>query len=151
MSIPPTPVNWLVTGEQRLLSLASKHLCLSLLQVSALDCPFDPLKSFPGPQPAVGLLPLNAPSFLLLNIYCLPGFPGLEPKMTTHSNTLAWKILWSLVGYRPWGCSETTEQLHFHTLEKEMATHPSVLAWSIPGTGEPGRLPSMGSHRVGHI
>ena len=35
-------------------------------------------------------------------------------------------------------------------LEKEMATHSSVLAWRIPGTGEPGRLPSMGSHRVGH-
>ena len=35
-------------------------------------------------------------------------------------------------------------------LEKEMATHPSVLAWRIPGTGEPGGLPSMGSHRVGH-
>ena len=38
----------------------------------------------------------------------------------------------------------------FPTLEKEMVTHSSVLAWRIPGTGEPGRLPSMGSHRVGH-
>ena len=38
---------------------------------------------------------------------------------------------------------------HFHTLEKEMATHSSVLAWRIPGTGEPGGLPSMGLHRVG--
>ena len=38
----------------------------------------------------------------------------------------------------------------FHALEKEMATHSSVLAWRIPGTGEPGELPSMGSHRVGH-
>ena len=38
-----------------------------------------------------------------------------------------------------------TERLHFHTLEKEMATHSSVLAWRIPGTGEPGGLPSMGS------
>ena len=35
-------------------------------------------------------------------------------------------------------------------LEKEMATHSSVLAWRTPGTGEPGGLPSMGSHRVGH-
>ena len=35
-------------------------------------------------------------------------------------------------------------------LEKEMATHSRVLAWRIPGTGEPGGLPSMGSHRVGH-
>ena len=39
---------------------------------------------------------------------------------------------------------------HFHALEKEVATHSSVLAWRIPGTGEPGGLPSMGSHRVGH-
>ena len=38
----------------------------------------------------------------------------------------------------------------FHALEKEMATHSSVLAWRIPGTAEPGGLPSMGSHRVGH-
>ena len=39
---------------------------------------------------------------------------------------------------------------HFHALEKEMATHSSVLAWKIPGTGEPGGLLSMGSHRIGH-
>ena len=39
---------------------------------------------------------------------------------------------------------------HFHALEKEMATHSSVLAWRIPGMGEPGGLPSLGSHRVGH-
>ena len=38
---------------------------------------------------------------------------------------------------------------HFHALEKGMATQSSVLAWRIPGTGEPGGLPSMGSHRVG--
>ena len=43
-----------------------------------------------------------------------------------------------------------TFTFHFHALEKEMATHSSVLAWRIPGTGEPGGLPTMGSHRVGH-
>ena len=43
-----------------------------------------------------------------------------------------------------------TFTFHFHALEKEMATYSSVLAWRIPGTGEPGGLPSMGSHRVGH-
>ena len=46
--------------------------------------------------------------------------------------------------------SDFTFTFHFHALEKEMATHSSVLAWRIPGTGEPGGLPSMGSHRVGH-
>ena len=39
---------------------------------------------------------------------------------------------------------------HFHALEKSLATHSSVLAWRIPGTGEPGGLPSLGQHRVGH-
>ena len=46
--------------------------------------------------------------------------------------------------------SDFTFAFHFHPLEKEMATHSSVLAWRIPGTGEPGGLLSMGSHRVGH-
>ena len=46
--------------------------------------------------------------------------------------------------------SDFTFTFHFHALEKEMATHSSVLAWRIPGTEEPGGLPSMGSHRVKH-
>ena len=46
--------------------------------------------------------------------------------------------------------SDFTFTFHFHALEKEMATHSNVLAWRIPGTGEPGGLPSTGSHRVGH-
>ena len=61
----------------------------------------------------------------------------------------------SLVGCSPWGCqeSDTIERLHFHfslsAWEKEMATHFGVFAWRIPGTGEPGGLPSLGLHRVG--
>ena len=46
--------------------------------------------------------------------------------------------------------SDFTFTFHFHAPEKEMATHSSVLSWRIPGTGEPGGLPSMGSHRVRH-
>ena len=46
--------------------------------------------------------------------------------------------------------SDFTFTFHFHALERKMETHSSVLAWRIPGTGEPGGLPSMGSHRVGH-
>ena len=45
--------------------------------------------------------------------------------------------------------SDVTFTFHFPALEKEMATHSSALAWRIPGTAEPGGLPSMGSHRVG--
>ena len=63
----------------------------------------------------------------------------------------------SLVGYTVHGVAKSRTRLsnftfifHSHALEKEMATHSSVLAWRIPGTGEPGGLPSMGSHRVGH-
>ena len=46
--------------------------------------------------------------------------------------------------------SDFTFTFHFPALEKEMATHFSALAWRIPGMGEPGGLPSMESHRVGH-
>ena len=46
--------------------------------------------------------------------------------------------------------SNFTFTFHFHALEKEMITHSSVLAWRIPGMGEPGGLPSMALHRVGH-
>ena len=46
--------------------------------------------------------------------------------------------------------SDFTFTFHFHALEEEMATHSSVLAWKIPGTGQPGGLPSMGLHRVRH-
>ena len=46
--------------------------------------------------------------------------------------------------------SDFTFTFHFHALEKEMAIHSSVPAWRIPGTGEPGGLPSMVLHRVGH-
>ena len=46
--------------------------------------------------------------------------------------------------------SDFTFTFHFYALEKDMATHSNVLAWRIPGTGEPGGLLSMGSHRVGH-
>ena len=46
--------------------------------------------------------------------------------------------------------NDFTFPFHFHALEKEMATHSSVLAWRIPGMGEPGGLPSMGSHKVRH-
>ena len=46
--------------------------------------------------------------------------------------------------------SNFTFTLHFHALEKDMATHSSVLPWRIPGTEEPGGLPSMGLHRAGH-
>ena len=79
--------------------------------------------------------------------------------MALHSSTLAWKnpmdrgAWWAAVHgvTTSWtGLSDFTFTFHFHTLEKAMAPHSGTLAWRIPGTAEPGGLPSMGSHRVGH-
>ena len=61
----------------------------------------------------------------------------------------AWKAAVHGVAKGRTRLSYFTFTFHFHALEKKMATHYSVLAWRIPGTGEPGGLPSMGSHRVG--
>ena len=60
-------------------------------------------------------------------------------KAAVHGVTGSWTRL-----------SDFTFTFPFHVLEKEVATHSSVLAWRIPGTGEPGGLPTLGSHRVGH-
>ena len=79
-----------------------------------------------------------------------------DKAMAPHSCILAWKIPWTekpavhgVVKSQTW-LNDFTFTFHFHALEKEMATHFSVLAWRIPGMAEPGRLPSMGSHTVGH-
>ena len=62
----------------------------------------------------------------------------------------AWKAAVHGVAEGRTRLSNFTFTFHFQALEKEMATHSSVLAWRIPGTGEPGGLPSMGWRRVGH-
>ena len=62
----------------------------------------------------------------------------------------AWKAAVHGVAEGRTQLSDFTFTFHFHALEKEMATHSSVLAWRIPGTEEPGGLPSMGLHRVRH-
>ena len=60
-----------------------------------------------------------------------------------------WAAVHGVTKSRTW-LSDSTFTFHFHALEKEMATHTSVLAWRIPGMEEPGGLPCMGLHRVGH-
>ena len=83
----------------------------------------------------------------------------LEKVMVPHCSTLAWKNpmdggAWKAavhgVATSRTRLIDFTFTFHFPALEKEMATHSSVLAWRIPRTGEPGGLPSMGLHRVGH-
>ena len=78
--------------------------------------------------------------------------PNHQASGTKHSGSR-----WSHHSPPGWGFLVPTEKFKdmfqiamYIPLEKEMATHSSVLAWRIPGTGEPGGLPSMGSHRVGH-
>ena len=70
--------------------------------------------------------------------------------MAPHFSTLAWRAAVHGVTEGQTRLSDFAFTFHFYALEKEMATHSSVLAWRIPGTGEPGGLPSMGLHRVGH-
>ena len=62
----------------------------------------------------------------------------------------AWKAAVHGIAEGQTWLSDFTFTFHFHALEKEMATYSSVLAWRIPGTGEPGELPSLGSHGVRH-
>ena len=84
------------------------------------------------------------------------------PKFNGNGNPLQYSCLENPMDGGAWkaavhGVAEGQTRLsnfpftfHFHALEEEMATHSSVLGWRIPGTGEPGGLPSMGSHRVRH-
>ena len=113
------------------------------------------------------------PAYLtsMQNISCeMPGWmnPKLESRLPgeisgeDNGSPLQYSCLENPMGGGAWwavvhGVAKSRTRLsdfnftfHFHALEKEMATHSSVLAWRIPGTGEPGGLLSMGSHRVGH-
>ena len=88
--------------------------------------------------------------------------PGIELASQGNDTPLQYSCLENPMDGGTWwatvhGVAKSQTQLsdfpftfHFHALEKEMATHSSVLAWRIPETAEPGGLPSMGSHRVGH-
>ena len=86
----------------------------------------------------------------------------LSAEKTMNGSPLQYSCLENPMGGGAWwaavhGVAKSRTQLrdftftfHFHALEKEIATHSSVLGWRIPEMGEPGGLPSMGSHRVGH-
>ena len=78
---------------------------------------------------------------------------GTPLQYSCLENPMDWGAWWAAVhgvAKSRTRLSDCTFTFHLHALEKEMATHSSVLAWRIPGTGESGGLPSMGSHRVGH-
>ena len=86
-------------------------------------------------------------------VYCIGKGNGTPLQYSCLENPMDGGAWWAAVhgvAKSQTRLSDFTFTSHFHALEKEMATHSSVLAWRIPGMGEPGGLPSMGSHRVGH-
>ena len=104
---------------------------------------------FPSPEdlPTVPLRDLSScPKFLREGNGTPLQYSCLENPMDAG----AWWAVVHCVTKSQTRLSDFTFTFHFHELEKEMATHSNVLAWRIPGMGEPGGLPSMGSHRVGH-
>ena len=100
----------------------------------------------PHPEPPSHLpshpIAQGCPSALALST--LSCASNLDWRSISHMVIYSWKRQWQPTP------SDPTLFFHFHALEKKMATHSSVLAWRIPGMGEPGGLPSMGSHRVAH-
>ena len=115
--------------------------------------------TFPPTVQEYSLFSTPSPAFIVCRHFDDGHSDQSEKAMAPHSSPLAQKIPWT---EGPWQAvvhgvarsrtrlSNFTFTFHFHTLEKEMATHSSVLAWRIPGMAEPGGLPSMGLHRVGH-
>ena len=91
---------------------------------------------------------IHAAAHGIISIFFMTEYPPVLLPGKSHGRR-------SLVGCSPWGREESdmTKRLHFHfslsCTGEEIATHSSILAWRIPGMGEPGGLPSMGSHRIG--
>ena len=78
------------------------------------------------------------------------GTPLQHSHLENHMDRGAWRAAVHGVAKSQTQLNDFSFTFHVHALEKEIAAHSSVLAWRIPGTGEPGGLPSMGSHRVRH-
>ena len=105
---------------------------------------------------------MSAVYLLLPNLPLIPFWPTVSQNSEGNSTPLQYSCLENPMDGRTWqatvhGVTKSQTQLsdfpftfHFHALEKEMAIHSSALAWRIPGTAEPGGLPTMGLHRVGH-
>ena len=123
--------------------------------------------SISGPYEHATILSILAP------LFCRPEVPSASKRLSLALNDsygiweevgtpLQYSCLENPMDGRAWqatvhGVARSRTRLsnfsltfHFPALEEEMATHSSVLAWRIPGMGEPGGLPSLGSHRVGH-
>ena len=129
------------------------HLCSSVSVSSEIAGQWD-LGTRPG---EIAFFPLLECNFSFKLLYLLSDFfgegNGTPLQYSCLENPMdggAWQAAVHGVAKSRTPLSDFTFTFHFHALEKEMATHSSVLAWRIPGTGEPGRLSSLGSHRVRH-
>ena len=88
--------------------------------------------------------------YIYIYIYIYNGNPLQYSCLENPMDRGAWQVAIHGVAESWIQLSDFTFTFHFHALEKGMATHSSVLAWWIPGTTEPGGLPSMGSYTLGH-
>ena len=126
--------------------------CRALLQGNLPNQGMEPV-SLMSPALAGGFFNTRTTSSRQISTTCDPQFDGTPLQYSYLENPMDGGAWWAAVH----GVTKSQTRLrdftfnfHFHALEKEMATHSRVLAWRIPGTGEPGGLPSVRSHRVGH-
>ena len=149
---------WRKLGMSSHVPLGLYHICSELLSASAtLALWMGPNGMQPriftgnflediSPSPACGLQVHSFWEWL----YCFSGEGDGSPLQYCLQFRRPWWAAVHGVAKSRTRLSDFTFTFHFRALEKEMATHSSVLAWRIPGMGEPGGLPSMGLHRVGH-
>ena len=134
------------------------YMCFSELITCQQTC----LLGHVSPSPGRGLLPVWSVRNGATELWVSCGEQSFLCIKAAYGTPLQYSCLENPMDGGPWSAavhgvarswtrlSDFTFTFHVHALEKEMATHSSVLAWRIPGTGEPGGLPSVGLHRVEH-
>ena len=114
---------------------------------------FSGLSYFPSQFESGSSMVIHTLNLLKYTIHLIGEDSGTPPQYSCLENPMDGGAWWAAVHgvtKSRTRLSDFTFTFPFHALEKETATHSSVLAWKIPGTEEPGWLPSMGSHRIGH-
>jgi len=155
----PTLCDPKITARQASLSITNSRSSLRLTSIESVTpsshlilC--HPLLLLPPIPPSIRVfsnestLRMRWPKYWSFSFSIWQPTPVLLPENPMDAG--AWWAAVHGVAKSRTGLRDFTFTFHFHALEKEMATHSSVLAGRIPGMAEPGGLPSMGSHRVGH-
>ena len=167
LGLPPCPCTWGYGGNHFMDCNPLGSSVQGILQARILDWVAIPFSrgsnlgspalqsdSFPYEPPGKPISTTSASQILKGELRCWIGEGNGTPlQYSCLENPMDggawWAAVHEVAKSRTW-LSDFTFTFHFHALEKEMATHSSALAWRIPGTEEPGRRSSMGSHRVGH-